>query len=119
MLITIFKAFEEIQVVECADGVETLNFLYVHYFKENHSNISCIITDEFMNFMNGTDSVKVIKKWFMDKKIGEIPIIFTTAFLDHSNISYIEAQKPNKIINKPVEKTKLLDALKEVKVFNY
>jgi CheY-like chemotaxis protein len=62
--------------------------------------------------MNGSDAIKIIHSLVSENKIKKIPIIVATAFQDEININNILSSNPDKILNKPLNKAVLLDALK-------
>lgn len=105
---------EEYDIIECTDGIEILNQIYTLYSFSGDVTISCIITDQFMNFMNGSDIIKIIHSLVKENKIRKIPIIVATAFQDEININNILSSNPDKILNKPLNKAMLLSALKEI-----
>ena len=96
--------------------MEILQYIYNEFNLNGASNITCIITDQFMNFMNGTDTIMIVNKLIEDKRIKKIPIIFQTAFLDGANMSLIKSVSPEFILNKPVNKQQLIEALKEIDI---
>jgi CheY-like chemotaxis protein len=115
----IHKTEKQYEVVDCSDGAELLYFIYNSLFVEDNNNqIVCIITDEMMNFINGSEAIKIIKKVIAEKNLDPIPIFFSTAFLDLDNISTINALNPTKILNKPLQKVKLIEAFRECKIIN-
>lgn len=115
ILTTLFsKTQEEYDIIECTDGIEILNKIYELYSYSGEVVISCLITDQFMNFMNGSDAIRIIHSLESEHKIKKIPIIVATAFQDEININNILSVNPDKILNKPVNKVVLHNALKEI-----
>lgn len=107
-------ANEEINIIECADGIEIIYEIYRQFISGNtNNNISCVITDQYMNFLNGTDVLKVINKLSEENKIRKMKTVVLTAFLDSSNLNFIQKYNPDKLLNKPLSKQQLTKLLKD------
>lgn len=117
LVISIYKKnINKIEIIECSDGIEVVYNIYKLYQDNKVNFINCIITDQFMNFLNGTDIANILNKLVNDNKINKIPLIFCTAFQDNINISDIMSNKPDKILNKPVSKSCLIQAFEECNI---
>jgi signal transduction histidine kinase/CheY-like chemotaxis protein len=107
---------DKIEIIECRDGTEILCQIFNIYVQNNSNLINCIITDEHMNFMNGSVAANFINGLVSDRKIKDIPIIFCTAYADMANYNKISSFKPLKILNKPLKKDQLLETFKEANI---
>jgi CheY-like chemotaxis protein len=66
-----------INIIESEDGVETLYL--VHKFNMRGETISCIISDESMNLLNGVNCAEMLNK-LLDLKGNKIPYFILTAY---------------------------------------
>lgn len=98
-------------VIECNDGISMLNEVMLD--QSNGSLIKLIITDENMDFFQGSKAIKIIKTWEFDKKIQKIIIFSVTAFEDSMTKEEINNAGADKIISKPLTKKNLIKSLCE------
>ena len=115
ILISIYnkkRDFNKYEFIECQDGIESLYTIYKH----SNNDIVCLITDEFMDFMNGTESVRIINDLIIKRKIIKFPIILSTNFLDRENILNIKNYNLDIILNKPVNRKIILEILTKHKL---
>jgi len=66
------------EIEECSDGIDCLYKIYKGYSKGITYDI--IITDETMNFLNGSQMAKIIKNFIKEKLINEIKIFMVTSY---------------------------------------
>lgn len=67
--------------VECCDGLDIVNLVVKDQKKGN--NIVCILTDENMEFYNGSEALKILKRFEDDRRIKLMPkMICVTSFED-------------------------------------
>lgn len=115
ILNSVLKSFNStFEILESTDGIELLNQIYG--LSNSNKVISFIITDQFMNFMNGSEAISIINNLVLNKKISKIPIIVNTAFQDQINIKAINDVNPDKVVTKPLTKSALFDIIKEFKI---
>jgi signal transduction histidine kinase len=68
----------KLKILEASDGIECL---YVYYqTKKKGIELSCIISDETMNYLNGTESAKILQNIYSVKNITGIPFYLLTAY---------------------------------------
>ncbi len=80
MLKFILKSFNSslYEIVECCDGIELLNMLRL----DTGNVIKLILIDENMEYLNGSESVRIIRKLQENRKIKDHHIVCLTAFDD-------------------------------------
>ena len=103
----------DVELIEFSDGIELLKEI----IKDKNYQIIYIFTDENMEFLNGSDTVKIIRKMEENKKIQNYPIVSITAFEDTATRQKIINSGVNSIIKKPCNKpdiTNLLSKLFEI-----
>jgi response regulator RpfG family c-di-GMP phosphodiesterase len=68
------KKDESFKVIEGYDGVDIIKFIIDDQM--NNNKIKCVITDENMEFINGSVAIKILKDLEKERKIK--PIIFAS-----------------------------------------
>ena len=99
-----------IEIIEGSDGIELLNIIMM----DKNSLIKYIFTDENMEFLNGSESVRILRKLENGKKIPKYPIISITAFDDPETRNNIMNSGVDSILSKPCTKNdikKILSSL--------
>ena len=99
------------KVIEGSDGIDLLNI--VRADKDN--KIKYIFTDENMEYLNGSEAVKLIRKFEESKKIHRYNIISITAFDDEGTRSNILKSGINSILSKPCCKSDINKYLQNLK----
>ena len=96
----------EIVFIEANDGLECIFSVYLATLHQ--LQIDFVITDENMNYMNGSCAAKIIKNLVQNKKIIDFPIFMSSAIGNNSNdnLSCIK-----KVYTKPVDKNNLKEIL--------
>ncbi len=94
-------------LVQANDGIDLLNL--VRLDKEN--NIKLIFVDEEMQYMNGSEAVRIIRKLEESQKINRYEIISVSAFDDEEMKNKIMESGVNRIISKPCNKSEILKIL--------
>jgi CheY-like chemotaxis protein len=102
------------KIVEAADGIEFLYNVYFMIYQERE--IVFAITDQMMNFMNGSDAINIINRLFSEMKIKEFPIFILTAFQDAYNRGIVSSSKANRVLQKPLDKVTLMQTLYDCKI---
>lgn len=101
---------------EGRDGVDILHNVIYDQFENNR--IKCILTDENMEYINGSDAIKIIRNLEKSKKIKPIIIASITAFEDEFNKSIIKSTGVNQIFAKPCSEKDLIYFFNEYKIFD-
>ena len=103
-LITIFAKKNNIKVnfIEAEDGFECLYLLYICIKKG--VKISCVISDQTMNYLDGTVTAKVLKELAHSDKMFSIPFYILTAYEDENIIKKLKLSPITNIFSKPINK---------------
>lgn len=98
-------------VIKASDGLDTLNLIVLDQMK--HNQIRLVISDENMNYCNGSDSFSLLTKMFLTEKLRKIPLWILTA-LEEDNDLRVLMQKSGceLIMKKPVSKSSLEEHLR-------
>jgi signal transduction histidine kinase len=97
-------------IIEGSDGIDLLNIVR----KDESGKIKCIFTDENMEFLNGSEAVKIIRKLEEINKIKSNYIVSVTAFDDKATKKNIHDSGVNSILSKPCSKTVISGILKNL-----
>ena len=86
------------------DGIDALKFVIDPLLS---SRIKGIFTDENMEFMNGSESIKIIRNLQKLNKISYFNICTVTAFEDKATANVIKFMGVDEILKKPLSKSQL------------
>lgn len=114
LLESVFENNEkDINVIQCFDGVDMLSEVIKDHKEGNL--IDFIITDENMDFVNGTVAIELLRKLESENRI-KVPLIVsstTEAFIERR----LKDLKVEKILPKPIHLNHLMNLLEEIKYF--
>ena len=105
-VLLILKIYD-IEIIELSDGIELLNVI----IKDKNYQIIYIFTDENMEFLNGSETVRIIRKMEANNKIQNYPIASITAFEDTQTRQNIRNSGVNSILTKPCNKSDITNLL--------
>jgi len=97
-------------IIEGSDGIDLLNIIRNY----GDGKIKCIFTDENMEYLNGSESARIIRKLEQNSKINSQFIVSITAFDDVGTRNNIAESGVNTILSKPCTKTKITEILKNI-----
>jgi len=97
----------EVIFIEANDGIECLLAIYLATLQQ--IKIDFIITDENMNYINGSFASDIIKTVIKNGKFQDIPIFMSTAL--GKNINYSNPDIIKKVFSKPMDKNSIHDLL--------
>jgi len=98
---------QEVCFIEANDGIEGLLAIYLANLKQ--IKIDFVITDENMNYINGSYATEIIKTVIKNGKFQDIPIFMSTAI----DKNYIEEKQGivKKVFSKPMDKNSIRELL--------
>lgn len=100
-------------IVEGEDGVDLLKFVISDQLSGNN-DIKLAITDENMEFLNGSDSIKIIRSLENSNKLTKkLTIISLTAFSDETTKASILKSGASKVLLKPITKSDIFSICKQ------
>ena len=99
------------RIIEGSDGIDLLNILRL----DKDHKIKSIFIDENMEYMNGSEAVRIIRKFEKNNKIKNYNIISITAFDDPDTKNYILNCGMNSIISKPCTRSQILNIMQNIK----
>jgi PleD family two-component response regulator len=98
------------EVLQCSDGIELLDII----IKDKDNKIKLILIDENMEYLNGSETVKLIRKLEEKNKINKYYIVSISATDDIDNKIQIMKSGVNSIISKPCKKSDLNSIFKDI-----
>ena len=101
----------EFKIIEGIDGLDLFQFIR----NDEENKIKCIFIDENMEYMNGSESVRIIRKLEQFSKIKKYFIISITALEDHESKKNILNSGVDLIIPKPCTSSDLIKIFKTIK----
>jgi signal transduction histidine kinase len=101
------------EVIEGSDGIDVLNLAINRGIA---SKIKAVFIDENMEYLNGSESVRIIRNLQNLNKISKFSIASVTAFEDLPMKNYIKNSGIDEVYSKPLSKSQLLDFLDRYKI---
>ncbi len=98
---------QDYEIIEGSDGIDLLNFVRL----DHEGRIKIIFTDENMEYINGSEAIKIMRKLEENKKIKNYEIASITAFDDNLTKKKILDSGANLVISKPASKSEILKAV--------
>ena len=109
---------ELFNLLELSDGIDLLYTLklmsYNKTFFETLNKVKFIFIDENMEFLNGSETIKIIKNLQKSNKLYTFKIISVTAFSDKGSCELIKSAGADYVINKPLSKINLEKCFLEI-----
>ena len=102
----------KIEIIIGSDGADIIHHIIQDQSKGNE--IKCIITDENMEYINGSEAIKIVRDLERRHKIKFVNIISVTGNEDSQNTGEIKKAGAQLVLSKPVPKTVIASALKEL-----
>ncbi len=116
--ILVNKIFKEanhmIDIITASDGVNIIHDVIEDQI--NGNKIKCIITDENMEYMNGSDAINIIRNLEKKNKIKNVKIITVTSQEDIQFVNNIKNIGADLVMSKPLSKLSLSKALKDLNI---
>ena len=98
---------EDYDILEGNDGIDLLNFVRL----DHEGKIKIIFTDENMEYINGSEAIKIMRKLEENKKMKNYTIASISAFDDIVTKKRILDSGANLVISKPTYKSEILKAV--------
>lgn len=104
----------DLEVIQGSDGVDMLK-LIIEDQKEGNL-IKCVFTDEYMEYINGSEAIRIIRGLERDNKIKKNIIFSISSGEDNENCNMILKSGADDVLGKPVSKSVIINCLKKFKV---
>ena len=106
---------ENYEIITANDGVSILNYIIEDQF--NGNLIKCIITDENMEFINGSEAVGFLAKLRRRNKIRNVSVIFLSSYGNDYLLSGISEEFDCELMSKPTSSKELQRKLVKMEIF--
>ncbi len=112
----IMKRNENIEIIKGDDGLDILNYIIKDQF--NGNLIKCIITDENMEFINGTEAIGFLNRLHRRNKIRSLSVIILSSYEDNyiKKVSLTESWRCE-YMSKPISINQLEKKLIDMNIF--
>ncbi len=108
------ESSSEIEIIIGSDGADIIQYIIHDQSKGNE--IKCIITDENMEYIYGSDAIKIIRNLESLNKIKNVKIISLTGNEDLESTNKILKAGAQAVFTKPLTKLLLANALKDLNI---
>jgi PleD family two-component response regulator len=108
------EAGSEIEIITVSDGADIIHQIILDQSKGNE--IKCIITDENMEYLNGSEAIRIIRNLERRNKIKFVNIISVTGNEDAVLSSEILKLGAQIVLSKPLPKKLISKALKDLSI---
>jgi CheY-like chemotaxis protein len=92
---------KDLNILEAGDGIECLSLYYKCY--KDGINVVMIISDQTMNFLNGSDTARILHNLNSEKGLSDIPFYILTAYEGFTLGSGIIGTYTKPLIKKNIE----------------
>lgn len=97
------------EIILCSDGVDIIRCVLNEKMKKS---IKCIITDENMEFLNGSEAMKFVRILESRGYLDRIPIISVTSHEDKSIVNNILSSGASHVLPKPLTVSSMINTFK-------
>jgi len=101
------------EIIEGNDGIDILSSIVAN---QANGLLKCTFTDENMEYFNGTEAIKLVRKLERENKISKNVIVSTTSYEDEASKNYIISAGADSIIGKPYSKNQILTMLRKFSI---
>lgn len=106
------KLNADYEIILCSDGVDIIRNILNEKMKKS---IKCIITDENMEFLNGSEAIKFVRNLESKNYLDKIPIISVTSHEDKTIVNNILSCGANHVLSKPLTISSMINTFKLIK----
>lgn len=103
---------EQIDIYTGADGVDLIKFLFPENNIIDTQNILCVIIDENMEYLNGSDAVKILRHLELKNKLPHINVVTVSCHEDTKFVEFICKSGVDLFLSKPVSKNDIANLFK-------
>jgi CheY-like chemotaxis protein len=105
------EAGSDIEIIVGTDGSDIVHHVIQDQSKGNE--IKCILTDENMEYLNGSEAIRIVRNLENRQKVKFVNIISVTSNEDSYCIQEITRAGAQIVLNKPLTKSVLARVLKD------
>lgn len=95
-------------ILEGNDGIDILNHVIAN---QNEGLLKCVFTDENMEYINGSEAIKIVRNLEKNNRISKNIIVSMTSYEDEHSKNLILTAGADYIISKPYSKSQIMTIL--------
>lgn len=99
-----------------SDGLDIIKYALNH--EKKYGLIKCIVTDENMEYFNGSEAISFIRKFEKKKNLIQTKVITMTCHEDYKIYDSIKNSGVDFVLTKPVNKSTFFFSLKKIGIIN-
>jgi len=104
----------DLDVIQASDGIDMIKLIVED--QRDGNLIKCVFTDEYMEYINGSEAIRIIRSLEKENKI-KINIIFSiSSGEDNDHRNMILNTGADDVLGKPVSKSVIVNSLKNFKI---
>ena len=111
-LLSKYSKLESYEIIFGFDGIDLLKII-IDDQKDNNL-ICCIFTDECMEYLSGSTTIKIIRELEISKKIKKCIIYSLSAMNDNNSIFIKDEFSPDEYISKPISEKDLTKVFRKL-----
>ena len=108
------EAGSSIEIIVGTDGSDIVHHVVQDQSKGNE--IKCILTDENMEYLNGSEAIRIVRNMESRQRVKFVNIISVTSNEDSNIIQEIIRAGAQTVLNKPLTKSVLARVLKDYNI---
>lgn len=115
IILRVLKEFnKDFEIIQVTDGIEMVKNIIDDQI--NGNLIKCILTDENMEYINGSEATRILRSLEKRSKIKHIKIISISCQEDNNSVKMMFDSGADMVLGKPLSKSVIVSTLKELKI---
>ena len=110
----ISEAKKDFEIIQVIDGIDMIKHIVDDQTYGN--SIKCILTDENMEYINGSEAIRILRSLEKKNKIKNTKIISISCQEDNFSVKVMLDAGADRVLGKPISKTLIMNTLKDLKV---
>ncbi len=102
------------EVIQMTDGIDMIKQIIDD--QSNGNLIKCIFTDENMEYINGSEAIKILRDLEKQNKIKNVKIFSISSQEDNATVKMLKDSGADLVLGKPISKTLISSTLTDSKV---
>lgn len=105
----------DFEVIQCCDGIDMIKLVVED--QRDGCLIKCVLTDENMEYINGSEAIKILRNLEKNKKIKNLKLFSVSSEEDTNTLNMIKNIGTDHIISKPVSKITIINCFEDHNIF--
>lgn len=107
---------EKIDICSGTDGIDLIKFIFPDNNIIDTQKVLCVFIDENMEYLNGSDAVKILRHLETKNKLHHINVVSVSCHEDSKFVDFILSSGVDFFLSKPVSKNDITNVLKKLKI---